>query len=180
MLGIDLGTTNSAVAIIDAGFPIVLADSQNQRLLPSALYAQSPFLIGHPALEHAGAITSVKSLIGRDSIPESYHGAPTRLHHGEIQVQSNNQWLTPIEVSAEILKTLKKTAEYRLNEPQEEAVISVPAYFNDRQRNATKEAAERAGLTVRRLIAEPTAAALAYGLERSSEKTKIAVYDLGG
>ena len=178
MIGIDLGTTNSAVGVIDAGFPIVLADTENRRLLPSAVsFSNDTFTVGHDATD---PITSVKSLIGRSSIPDSYHGAETKVESGQIYVKTGTQWLTPIQVSAEILKTLKATAEMRLGAPQNEAVISVPAYFNDQQRSETKEAAELAGLTVKRLIAEPTAAALAYGLERASESTKIAVYDLGG
>ncbi len=178
MIGIDLGTTNSAVGVIEAGFPIVLADTENRRLLPSAVsFSGDETIVGHEAKD---PITSVKSLIGRSEVPESYHGAPTKTENGQIYVQSGEKWLTPVEVSAEILKTLKSTAEMRLGTPQTEAVISVPAYFNDRQRTETKEAATLAGLTVRRLVAEPTAAALAYGLERASERTKIAVYDLGG
>ncbi len=181
MIGIDLGTTNSAVGIIEAGFPLVLADAENRRLLPSAVAltdSDAP-LVGHPALQ-AGGITSAKSLLGRTALPTSYQGAPTRIHNGELQLQSGSHWLTPTAVATHILSTLQATAEFRLGAPQTEAVISVPAYFNDRQRSETKAAAEAAGLTVRRLIAEPTAAALAYGLERSSEHTKIAVYDLGG
>jgi|GEM_PF-1920661 len=180
MIGIDLGTTNSAVGIIEAGFPIVLADANNKRLLPSAIQVtESETLVGHPALSK-NTITSVKSLMGRSSVPDSYVGAPTKVENGQIYVQSGDSWITPIEASAEILKTLKATAEFRLGTPQTEAVISVPAYFNDQQRAETKAAAERAGLEVKRLIAEPTAAALAYGLERASDTTKIAVYDLGG
>jgi len=180
MIGIDLGTTNSAVSVIEAGFPIILADENNLRLLPSLLaYENEAFLVGHEAQAHKH-IRSIKSLIGRQSVPSEYSGAVTRLHEGIIEVQCGERWLTPVEVSAEIIKKLKQTAEYRLQAPQTETVITVPAYFNDQQRLQTKEAAEMAGLTVRRLIAEPTAAALTYGLERASEHTKIAVYDLGG
>jgi len=146
MIGIDLGTTNSAVGVIEAGFPIVLADAENRRLLPSAVsFAEDTAIVGHEAKD---PVTSIKSLIGRSKVPESYHGAITKTENGQIYVQSGEKWLTPVEVSAEILKTLKSTAEMRLDSPQTEAVISVPAY--------------------------------AYGLERASERTKIAVYDLGG
>lgn len=180
MIGIDLGTTNSAVSVIEAGFPIVLADAQNERLLPSVVAVSAgKTIVGAAAVEHEGA-RSVKSLIGRTEIPDSYEGAETAIKEGQIKVKAGAQWMTPVEVSTEILRTLKETAEYRLGTPQEEAVISVPAYFNDQQRADTKQAAELAGLKVQRLIAEPTAAALAYGLERATESTKIAVYDLGG
>ena len=181
MIGIDLGTTNSAVSVIEAGFPIVLADPENRRLLPSVVHCtQNDTHVGHQALSLPSSAQSVKSLIGQSNIPSSYEGATTRIEEGQIQVRAGDSWLSPIEASAEILKTLKATAEFRLGTPQSEAVITVPAYFNDLQRSQTKEAAERAGLSVQRLLAEPTAAALAYGLERASEHTKVAVYDLGG
>ncbi len=180
MIGIDLGTTNSAVSVIEAGFPIVLADKENRRLLPSLVSKTNDNLyVGHEAIPHTPS-QSVKSLIGREEVPPSYNGGPTKIMSGRIQVMAGDTWMSPVQVSAEILKTLKATAEFRLGKEQREAVITVPAYFNDRQRAETKEAAELAGLKVRRLIAEPTAAALAYGLERASENTKIAVYDLGG
>lgn len=177
ILGIDLGTTNSLVGVVDSGFPILLADEQGQRLTPSAVNyaADGSIIVGAAALrkralEPKRTVTSVKRLIGR------------RGGEGDWQPPYNLRELgvSPIEVSAEILKRLKAIAERALEQSVSRAVITVPAYFNDAQRNATKLAGELAGLTVERIVSEPTAAALAYGLDKLGERQKIAVYDLGG
>lgn len=177
ILGIDLGTTNSLVGVVDSGFPILLADEQGQRLTPSAVNyaADGSIIVGAAALrkrtlEPRRTVTSVKRLIGR------------RGGEGDWQPPYNLRELgvSPIEVSAEILKRLKAIAERALEQSVSRAVITVPAYFNDAQRNATKQAGELAGLSVERIVSEPTAAALAYGLDKLGEHQKIAVYDLGG
>jgi molecular chaperone DnaK len=177
ILGIDLGTTHSLVGVVDSGFPILLADEQGQRLTPSAVNyaADGSLIVGAAALrkralEPKRTVTSVKRLIGR------------RGGEGDWQPPYSLRELgvSPIEVSAEILKRLKAIAERTLEQSVSRAVITVPAYFNDAQRNATKQAGELAGLTVERIVSEPTAAALAYGLDKLGERQKIAVYDLGG
>lgn len=177
ILGIDLGTTNSLVGVVDSGFPILLADAEGQRLTPSAVcYGQDGRIaVGRAALrkralEPERTVTSVKRLMGRRP-GESDWRPPYDLRALGV---------TPIEISAEILKHLRHTAERALEQPVSRAVITVPAYFNDAQRNATKKAGELAGLTVERIVSEPTAAALAYGLDNLAEHQKIAVYDLGG
>ena len=177
ILGIDLGTTNSLVGVVDSGFPILLANEEGQRLTPSAVNyaADGSCIVGAAALRKRAldpkrTVTSVKRLIGR------------RSGEGDWQppYQLSEIGTTPVQVSAEILKRLKAIAERALEQPVNRAVITVPAYFNDAQRNATKQAGELAGLTVERIVSEPTAAALAYGLDKLSERQKIAVYDLGG
>jgi molecular chaperone DnaK len=177
ILGIDLGTTNSLVGVVDSGFPILLANEEGQRLTPSAVNyaADGSCIVGAAALRKRAldpkrTVTSVKRLIGR------------RKGEGDWQppYQLNELGTTPVQVSAEILKQLKAIAERALEQTVNRAVITVPAYFNDAQRNATKQAGELAGLTVERIVSEPTAAALAYGLDKLSERQKIAVYDLGG
>ncbi len=177
ILGIDLGTTNSLVGVVDSGFPILLADESGSRLTPSAVNyaADGQILVGAAALrkrslEPERTVTSVKRLIGR------------RSGEGDWQPPYHLRQLgtTPVQVSAEILRRLKTTAERALEQSVSRAVITVPAYFNDAQRNATKQAGEMAGLTVERIVSEPTAAALAYGLDKLGEHQKIAVYDLGG
>lgn len=177
ILGIDLGTTNSLVGVVDCGFPILLADEEGQRLTPSAVHyaANGSRSVGAAALRKRAldpkrTVTSVKRLIGRRS-GEGHWQPPYQLSELET---------TPVQVSAEILKRLKAIAERALGQPVNRAVITVPAYFNDAQRHATKQAGELAGLTVERIVSEPTAAALAYGLDKLSERQKIAVYDLGG
>ena len=177
ILGIDLGTTNSLIGVVDSGFPILLADEEGQRLTPSAVHYSGfgEVLVGRAALraraaDPARTVTSVKRLLGR------------RESEGDWRPPYDLRALgvTPIEVSAEILKRLRSIAERALEQTVTRAVITVPAYFNDAQRSATKKAGELAGLTVERIVSEPTAAALAYGLDKLGERSKIAVYDLGG
>ena len=177
ILGIDLGTTNSLVGAVDSGFPILLADEEGQRLTPSAVSygADGSISVGRAALrarslDPARTVTSVKRLLGRRQ-GESDWRPPYDLRALGV---------SPVEVSAEILKRLREIAERALEQPVSRAVITVPAYFNDAQRSATKKAGELAGLTVERIVSEPTAAALAYGLDKLGEHGKIAVYDLGG
>ncbi|MBV6501170.1 MAG: Chaperone protein DnaK [Prosthecobacter sp.] len=177
LLGIDLGTTNSLVGVVESGFPILLADEEGSRLTPSAVHygRDGSVLVGAAALrrrslEPSRTVTSVKRLIGR------------RGGEGDWQPPYDLRELgtSPVAVSAEVLKRLKAVAERALEQPVSRAVITVPAYFNDAQRNATKQAGELAGLTVERIVSEPTAAALAYGLDKLADRKKIAVYDLGG
>jgi len=175
ILGIDLGTTNSLVGVVDSGFPILLADAEGQRSTPSAVHAGQAITVGAAALRQramdpARTITSVKRLIGR----RAGEGEWTPPY--DLRVMG----LSPAEVSAEILKHLRAIAEKAMETTITRAVITVPAFFNDAQRAATKRAGELAGLTVERILAEPTAAALAYGLDKLEEQKKIAVYDLGG
>ena len=177
ILGIDLGTTNSLVGVVDSGFPILLADEHGSRSTPSAVcigqdgsIAVGAVALRQRALHPTRTITSVKRLIGRRP-GETGWTPPYSL--SELNT-------SPVEVSAEILKHLKAIAERALELSVSQAVITVPAYFNDAQRNATKRAGELAGLEVLRILSEPTAAALAYGLDKLAEHQKIAVYDLGG
>lgn len=174
IVGIDLGTTQSAVAIVDSGFPILLADQEGRTLTPSAVWygAGGEIEVGHEALRRSGVdevVTSVKSLIGR-RVDEA---DGRLLEAGTLKVASGE--VTPEEVSAEILKKLKAVAQYRLEADVSKAVITVPAYFHDGQRAATKRAGELAGLEVLRIVSEPTAAALSYGLDRLDERAKVAV-----
>uniref|UniRef100_UPI0037852D2D Hsp70 family protein n=1 Tax=Prosthecobacter sp. TaxID=1965333 RepID=UPI0037852D2D len=177
ILGIDLGTTNSLVGVVDCGFPILLADEHGSRSTPSAvcIAENGAITVGAVALRQRAlhptrTITSVKRLIGRRP-GEGGWVPPYAL--GDLKT-------SPVEVSAEILKHLKAVAERALEQSVSQAVITVPAYFNDAQRNATKRAGELAGLEVLRILSEPTAAALAYGLDKLGEHQKVAVYDLGG
>ena len=189
IVGIDLGTTNSLIGIMDSGFPILLADSEGFRLTPSIVHfpASGEPLIGRAAgrmkaISPDRTVFSVKRLMGvrpgetgKDSFPFRVVDA-----QGKTSIVVGEQTISPEEVSSYILKKLKSDAERSLGEPVDRAVITVPAYFNDLQRQATKRAGEAAGLTVERIINEPTAAALAYGLDRLKDRSKIAVYDLGG
>jgi molecular chaperone DnaK len=193
IVGIDLGTTNSLVATVDSGIPLVIADADGQRLTPSFVHFPGPDqtpLVGREArrmrlLKPAETVYSIKRFMGRRgneitgderlvSYPVTGAGA------GPVTVGLPGRARSPEEISAEILKKLRLDAEAYFNEPVTRAVITVPAYFNDAQRNATKQAGELAGFTVERIINEPTAAALAYGLDRLKEHARIAVYDLGG
>ncbi len=186
IIGIDLGTTQSAVGVVDSGFPILLADGDGKTLTPSAFWqgGAGEKEVGHKALRRAGSqrvITSVKGLMGRrfsELKDDEKIGAQET--DGAVSVKTEAGLISPEEVSAEILKALKTVAETRLEKPVSKAVITVPAYFHDAQRAATKKAGELAGLEVVRILSEPTAAALSYGLDRLGEASKVAVFDLGG
>jgi molecular chaperone DnaK len=193
IVGIDLGTTNSLVAIVDSGIPMVLADAEGHRLTPSVVHvpgAEMLPVVGHAAnrsriVKPAETVYSVKRFIGRrgGDVPreETLVTYPVlAAGSGPVAIPLHGRDWTPEEISAEVLKKLKGDAEASLEEAVTRAVITVPAYFNDAQRNATKRAGELAGFTVERIVNEPTAAALAYGLDKLKEKAKIAVYDLGG
>ncbi len=193
IVGIDLGTTNSLVATVDSGIPLVIADAEGQRLTPSVVHfpgTDAEPIVGHKAnrvrvLNPAETVYSVKRFIGRRgaeiSQEEMLVAYPVRGESGgPVTIDIHGRAYTPEEVSAEVLKKLKQDAEAYFGEPITRAVITVPAYFNDAQRNATKKAGELAGFTVERIVNEPTAAALAYGLDKLKERAKIAVYDLGG
>lgn len=193
IVGIDLGTTNALVATVDSGIPYVIADAAGQRLTPSVVHwpaHDAAPLVGHAAnrvraLKPAETIYSVKRFIGRRGEDVSHEEMlvtyPVRGEGtGPVRLPVHGRAFLPEEVSAEVLKKLKCAAEVALGTAVTRAVITVPAYFNDAQRNATKRAGELAGFTVERILNEPTAAALAYGLDRLKEKSKIAVYDLGG
>jgi molecular chaperone DnaK len=191
IVGIDLGTTNSLVATVDSGIPLVIADAHGRRLTPSVVHfpaENAAPVTGHEAnrirvLKPASTIYSVKRFIGRrgaEISPEEKQVAYPVKTAGPVALPVHGKDLLPEEISAEILKKLKRDAEDYFGEPVTRAVITVPAYFNDAQRNATKRAGELAGFAVERILNEPTAAALAYGLDKLGEKSKIAVYDLGG
>ena len=189
IVGIDLGTTNSLIGIMDAGFPILLADEKGLRLTPSVVYfpeAGEP-IVGNAAnrmrvLEPSRTIYSVKRLIGRRTgeMEKESFTYPVISRDGQTIIDVQGASYRPEEVSSIILQKLKRDAEQALGRPIGRAVITVPAYFNDLQRQSTKKAGELAGFTVERIINEPTAAALAYGLDRLKDRSKIAVYDLGG
>ena len=192
IVGIDLGTTNSLVATVDSGIPLVIADADGQRLTPSVVHfpAGTEPVVGHPAnrvrvIKPAETVYSVKRFMGRRgadiSREEMLVMYPVQgVGAGPVTIPIHGRNYSPEEVSAEVLKKLKRDAENYFGEAVTRAVITVPAYFNDAQRNATKQAGELAGFTVERIVNEPTAAALAYGLNRLHERAKIAVYDLGG
>ncbi len=193
IVGIDLGTTNSLVATVDSGIPFVIADANGQRLTPSVVHfsaANSEAIVGHEAnrvrlVKPAETVYSVKRFMGRRgaeiSEEEKSVTFPVKADNaGAVTIPIHGKNYSPEEISAEILKKLKCDAENYFGEAVTRAVITVPAYFNDAQRNATKRAGELAGFTVERIVNEPTAAALAYGLDKLKEKSKIAVYDLGG
>ena len=194
MIGIDLGTTNSCVAIMEGGKPKVIENSEGDRTTPSivAFTKDGEVLVGQSAKRQAvtnpgNTLGAVKRLIGRkfgddvvkkDVSMVSYK--VVKADNGDAWVEVQGKKMAPPEVSARVLMKMKKTAEDYLGEPVTEAVITVPAYFNDSQRQATKDAGRIAGLNVKRIINEPTAAALAYGLDKDGGDRKIAVYDLGG
>ncbi len=194
IIGIDLGTTNSCVAVMDGGTPKVIENSEGDRTTPSvvAFTEDSEVLVGQAAKRQsvtnpANTLYAIKRLIGRrydeDAVQKDIKLVPYNIikaDNGDAWVEANNEKMAPPEVSARILMKMKKTAEEYLGEEVTEAVITVPAYFNDSQRQATKDAGKIAGLDVKRIINEPTAAALAYGMDKQRGDSKIAVYDLGG
>ncbi|MGL4401180.1 MAG: Hsp70 family protein, partial [Luteolibacter sp.] len=185
ILGIDLGTTNSAVGVVDSGFPILLANEDGRRITPSVVWIgeDGSVEIGakalrRRALEPGRVVTSIKRLIGRrtSEVEENFPVQVTAGVDGSPRVLGKSAE----EISAEILREMKRIAEWRMGVEITKAVITVPAYFHDAQRAATKRAGELAGLEVVRILNEPTAAALAYGLDKLGEKARVAVYDLGG
>src|SRR5579883_1970478 len=194
VIGIDLGTTNSCVAIMEGGKPRVIENSEGDRTTPSivALTKDGEWLVGQPAKRQAvtnpqNTLFAIKRLIGRkfedEVVQRDINMVPYKIvkaDNGDAWVEAHGVKLAPPDVSARVLRKMKKTAEDYLGEPVTEAVITVPAYFNDSQRQATKDAGRIAGLEVKRIINEPTAAALAYGLDKQGGDRKIAVYDLGG
>src|SRR5688572_3813464 len=194
VIGIDLGTTNSCVAIMDGGKPKVIENSEGDRTTPSivAFTKDDEVLVGQTAKRQAvtnpsNTLYAIKRLIGRkygdDVVQKDVGMVPYKIakaDNGDAWIEVNGKKMAPPEISARVLMKMKKTAEDFLGETVTEAVITVPAYFNDSQRQATKDAGRIAGLTVKRIINEPTAAALAYGLDKQGGDRKIAVYDLGG
>jgi molecular chaperone DnaK len=194
VIGIDLGTTNSCVAIMESGKPRVIENSEGDRTTPSivAFTKDNEVLVGQSAKRQAvtnpqNTLFAVKRLIGRrfeDSVVQKDINMVSykivKADNGDAWVEAQGEKKAPPEISARVLMKMKKTAEDFLGEPVTEAVITVPAYFNDSQRQATKDAGRIAGLEVKRIINEPTAAALAYGLDKAGKDRKIAVYDLGG
>ena len=194
IIGIDLGTTNSCLAVIEGGQPKVIENAEGGRTTPSviAYTDSSEVLVGTPAKRQAvtnpqKTLHAIKRLIGRrfedDVVKKDMEMVPYKIikaDNGDAWVEVDDKKLAPPQISAEILKKLKKTAENYLGQEVKEAVITVPAYFNDSQRQATKDAGKIAGLEVKRIINEPTAAALAYGLDKHKGDSIVAVYDLGG
>jgi molecular chaperone DnaK len=194
IIGIDLGTTNSCVAVMEGGKPKVIENSEGDRTTPSivAFTKDGEVLVGQSAKRQAvtnpaNTVAAVKRLIGRKFTDEVVKKDMSMVSYKIIKADNGDAWvevqgkkMAPPEVSARVLMKMKKTAEDYLGEPVTEAVITVPAYFNDSQRQATKDAGRIAGLNVKRIINEPTAAALAYGLDKDGGDRKIAVYDLGG
>jgi molecular chaperone DnaK len=192
IIGIDLGTTNSCVAVMEGNEPVVIPNSEGKRTTPSivAFLENGERKVGDPAKRQAitnptNTVYSIKRFMGEtfDNTQKEVKRVPYKVIKGENntpRVQIADRKYTPQEISAMVLQKMKKTAEDYLGQEVTEAVITVPAYFNDSQRQATKEAGEVAGLEVRRIINEPTAASLAYGLEKKNKDIKVAVFDLGG
>ena len=194
IIGIDLGTTNSCVAVMENGQPKVIENSEGARTTPSivAYTDDGEILVGAPAKRQAvtnpkNTLYAVKRLIGRRFNEEEVQKEIKLMPYKIVQASNGDAWvevrgkkIAPPEMSAQVLIKMKKTAEDYLGEPVTEAVITVPAYFNDSQRQATKDAGRIAGLDVKRIINEPTAAALAFGMDKKEGDRKIAVYDLGG
>jgi len=193
IIGIDLGTTNSCVAIMEGSSVRVIENSEGDRTTPSIVaFKDNEVLVGATAKRQAvtnpkNTLYAVKRLIGRkfteNEVQKDIKLVPYAIvaaDNGDAWVEANGKKMAPPEVSAKVLMKMKKTAEDYLGEPVTEAVITVPAYFNDSQRQATKDAGRIAGLEVKRIINEPTAAALAYGIDKKGGDRKIAVYDLGG
>jgi molecular chaperone DnaK len=191
IIGIDLGTTNSCVAIMEGGQPVVIQNSEGQRTTPSivAFTDKGERLVGQPAKNQMitnpeNTVYSIKRFMGRrfEEVQEESRRVPFAVRDAgnDVRVQIRGDVYSPPEISAATLQKMRKTAEDYLGEPVTEAVITVPAYFNDAQRQATKDAGRIAGLEVKRIVNEPTAAALAYGLDKGGREETIAVYDLGG
>src|SRR2546429_7521276 len=192
IIGIDLGTTNSVVAVMEGGEPTVITNSEGGRTTPSvvAFTKDGSRLVGQVAKRQAvtnpeNTVYSIKRFMGRrfDEVTEEIKQVPYKVKAagtGDVRIEAGGKEWSPPEISAIILQKMKQSAEDYLGQKVTEAVITVPAYFNDAQRQATKDAGEIAGLTVRRIINEPTAAALAYGLDKKGKNEKIAVYDFGG
>src|SRR6266704_4892305 len=193
VIGIDLGTTNSCVAVMEGGEPVVIANAEGSRTTPSivAFTESGERLVGQQAKRQAvtnpeNTLFAIKRLIGRkfdtDVVKRDIAISPfkiVRADNGDAWVEVRDKRYSPQEISAMVLQKMKQSAENYLGEPVTDAVITVPAYFDDSQRQATKDAGKIAGLNVLRIINEPTAAALAYGLDRKKEE-KVAVFDLGG
>ena len=194
IIGIDLGTTNSCVAVLENGNPKVIENAEGARTTPSVVgYADGEIMVGQPAKRQAvtnpqNTVYASKRFIGRrfkeDAVQKEVKNAPYKVveaKNGDAWIHANGKDMAPQQISAEVLRKMKKTAEDYLGHEVTEAVITVPAYFNDSQRQATKDAGKIAGLEVKRIINEPTAAALAFGCDKEQKKDlKIAVYDLGG
>src|SRR5438309_9456525 len=191
IIGIDLGTTNSVVAVMEGGEPVVITNPEGGRLTPSvvAFAKTGERLVGQVAKRQAvtnpeNTIFSIKRFMGRrfDEVSEEMKMVPYRVvraSNGDVRISAIDKEYSPPEISAMVLQKLKQAAEEYLGQPVIRAVITVPAYFNDAQRQATKDAGKIAGLEVMRIVNEPTAAALAYGLDKKKDET-IAVYDFGG
>jgi len=192
IIGIDLGTTNSCVSVMEGNEPVVIPNSEGKRTTPSivAFIEGGERKVGDPAKRQAitnpeKTISSIKRFMGEtfDNVAKEVGRVPYKVVKGENntpRIKIDERLYTPQEISAMVLQKMKKTAEDYLGQEVTEAVITVPAYFNDSQRQATKEAGEIAGLDVKRIINEPTAAALAYGLDKKMQDKTIAVFDLGG
>lgn len=191
IIGIDLGTTNSCVAVMEGGEPVVIQNSEGQRTTPSIVgfTPKGERLIGQPAKNQMitnpeNTVYSIKRFMGRrfNEVPEEIKMVPYKVEDAgnDVRVQIHDKKHSPPEISAAVLQKMRKTAEDYLGETVTDAVITVPAYFNDAQRQATKDAGRICGLDVKRIVNEPTAASLAYGLGKDEKEEKIAVYDLGG
>jgi molecular chaperone DnaK len=191
IIGIDLGTTNSCVSVMEGGEPVVIQNSEGQRITPSIVgfTQKDERLVGQPAKNQMvtnpeNTVYSIKRFMGRrfNEVPEEISMVPYKIVDSPngVMVEISGKKYSPPEISAAILQKMKKTAEDYLGEKVTDAVITVPAYFNDSQRQATKDAGRIAGLEVKRIVNEPTAASLAYGLTKEGKDEKIAVYDLGG
>src|SRR3989339_2040905 len=192
IIGIDLGTTNSCVAVMEGSEPVVIPNSEGKRTTPSvvAFIENGERKVGDPAKRQAitnpeKTISSIKRFMGErfSSLSKEIGRVPFKVHQGENdtpRVVIGDRKYSPQEISAMVLQKMKKTAEDYLGQEVTDAVITVPAYFSDSQRQATKKAGEIAGLNVKRIINEPTAASLAYGLDKRNREIKVAVFDLGG
>ena len=193
IIGIDLGTTNSCVAVVEPGGKIVVIEnSEGRRTTPSIVSFGEQIEVGESAKRQMitkpkDTIYEAKRLIGRRDSDKEVQHAKKHVPYEIVAAKNGDAWIrigdkdmSPQEISAQVLRKMKKTAEDYLGEPVTEAVVTVPAYFNDAQRQATKDAGRIAGLDVKRIINEPTAAALAYGLDKKRGDRIVAVYDLGG